>query len=137
MFERKIAKEQLYHVKENMDLFGAISLVSITILTIFYAFFKYSFQYWKSRGIPYDEPSIPFGNIRDYGSSIHISRFLKKFYDKHKSNSAKNAKMCGIYFFARPVAILLDLELVKAVLVKDFVQFNERGLYICNASIKS
>lgn len=122
---------QLYRAKGNMDLFGAIAIVSISIVTIFYAFFKYSFRYWKSRGIPCDEAlRIPYGNIKDFGTVIHPSHFVKNIYDKHKTSGAK---ICGVYFFVRPVAILMDLNLVKAVLVKDFAQFNERGWYIFNA----
>lgn len=108
-----------------MDLFGAIAIIAISVATVFYAFFKYSFQYWKSRGIPYDEPTIPFGNISGMGKVIHPSHFVKNTYDRHKSSGAK---MCGVYFFARPVAIIMDLELVKTIMVKDFAQFNERGL---------
>lgn len=115
-----------------MDLFSAIALVCISIGIGFYAFFKYSFQYWKFYGIPYDEPSIPFGNIKGLGEIIHPSQFMKNLYDKHKSSGAK---MCGTYFFARPVAILLDLELTKTILVKDFVHFDERGWFKHNFNI--
>lgn len=110
--------------KRNMDLLGAIAIISISIVTAIYAFFKYSFQYWKSRGIPYDEPSIPYGNISGLGKVIHPSHFVKNAYDRHRSSGAK---LCGVYFFARPVAILLDLELIKTILIKDFALFNERG----------
>lgn len=107
-----------------MDLIGAIGLVLISLLSIFYAFFKYSFDYWKSRGVPCDEPSIPFGNIKELGKTIHTGQFSKNLYDKYKPTGAK---LCGAYFFHRPVAILLDLELVKNVLVRDFSNFDERG----------
>lgn len=107
-----------------MDWFGAIAIISISIVTIFCAFFKYSFQYWKSKGVPYEEPSIPYGNIKGFGKVISPSHFVKNIYDKYKSSGAK---LCGIYFFAQPVAIILDLELVKAILIKDFAYFDDRG----------
>lgn len=37
--------------------------------------------------------------------------------------------MCGLYFFTRPMAILFDLDLIKAVLVKEFPIFNDRNFY--------
>lgn len=109
-----------------MELISAIALVLISIVTLFYGYFKYSFEYWKSRNVPYEEPSIPYGNIKGFGKVIHSSHFFKQIYDKFKPTGAK---LCGAFFFARPVAILLDLDLVKHVMVKDFANFNERGLY--------
>lgn len=109
-----------------MEVISVTILVLISILTLFYAYFKYSFEYWKARNIPYEEPLIPYGNIKTFGKTIHPSRFLKNVYDKYKPSGAK---LCGLYFFARPVAVLLDLDLVKHVLVKDFNNFNDRGLY--------
>ena len=37
--------------------------------------------------------------------------------------------MVGIYFFTVPVLLALDLELIKHILVKDFNNFHERGMY--------
>lgn len=36
---------------------------------------------------------------------------------------------CGMYFFHVPVALALDLEFVKNVLIKDFSHFHDRGIY--------
>lgn len=107
-----------------MEFLGAVIVVLISLLSIFYAFFKHSFDYWKSRGIPYDEPSIPFGNIRGLGRTIHTGQFSKNLYNKYKPTGAL---LCGAYFFHRPIAILIDLELIKNVLMRDFSNFDERG----------
>lgn len=109
-----------------MGLLSGLIVVFISLVTIVYGYFKYSFGYWKLRGIPHDEPSFPYGNIKNVGKTIHSSIFLKRMYDKFKPTGAQ---FCGIYFFARPVAIVLDLNLLKHILVKDFNNFNERGLY--------
>lgn len=109
-----------------MSLISAIVIILVSLLTIVYAYFKYAYGYWKSRGIPHDEPEFPFGNIKGFGKICHQSEFVKKIYDKHKSSGAK---FCGIYFFAGPGVILMDLDLIKSVLVKDFANFNERGFY--------
>lgn len=107
-----------------MDLITAIIFILISLLTIIYGYFKYSFQYWKSRGVPHDEPTIPYGNIKGLGTVIRPINFVKNIYDRHKSSGSK---ICGFYSFVQPVAILLDLDLVKAVLVKDSAYFDERG----------
>lgn len=109
-----------------MALFTVISIGFISILTILFAYFKYSYGHWKSKGIPHEEPSIPYGNAKGLGKTVHLSHFTKKLYDKYKPTGAK---MCGFYMFDSPVAMILDLDLVKKILVKDFANFNDRGSY--------
>lgn len=109
----------------TMDLISAVILIIIAIPTILYAYFKYAFGYFKSRGIPYDEPIIPWGNAKGVGESIHPGIFIKKFYDKYKPTGAK---LCGVYFTTSRAVVALDIDLVKSVFVKDFSNFNERGL---------
>lgn len=110
-----------------MDLIGGFILGVIAILTSVYAYFKYSYTYWKSKGIPCDEPSIPFGNAKGLGANINPGHFIKNLYDKYKPTGAK---LCGVYFFVKPTAVILDLDLVKSIMVKDFTSFDERGSYI-------
>lgn len=109
-----------------MELISALVLVLIAIPTFLYAYFKYTFGYFKSRGIPYDEPVIPWGNARGVGEVIHPGLFIKKFYDKYKPTGAK---LCGVFFSTSRAVVALDIDLVKSVFVKDFTNFNERGSY--------
>lgn len=109
-----------------MDLINSVLILLLSIVSIVYGYFKYSYGYWKSRGIPCDEPSFPHGHLKGVGKSVHMYEIIKRFYDKHKPSGAK---LCGAYFFARPIAILFDLDLVKSVFVKDFSNFSERNVY--------
>lgn len=44
------------------QLFGALFLIVITI----YLYFKLiAFNFWKKKGVPYEEPTFPAGNISD------------------------------------------------------------------------
>lgn len=108
-----------------MELTSALVLVFLSILSIWYGYYKYYFHYWKSRGVLCDEPSIPYGHNRIFGKEIHPAHFYKKMYDKYKP---LGAKLCGVYASTKPIAVILDLDLVKRVLVKDFANFIERGL---------
>lgn len=108
-----------------MSLLTSLAVGLVTIAAIIYAYFKISFNYFKSRGIKTLEPSFPFGNIREFGKTIHPCEAFKHVYDKFKGTE----KVCGMYFFARPVVVILDLALVKNVMIKDFSYFVERGLY--------
>lgn len=119
LFRRSQLKSNLNNI---MDLLGAIGIVLVLILTIVYGFFKYSFGYWRSRGIPCDEPLFPYGSIKGLGETVHMSEMLKQLYDKYKPTGAK---LCGAYIFTNPIAILFDIELIKCVFVKDFAKFHK------------
>lgn len=106
---------------------AAIFLLTISLISFVYGYFKYAFNYWKSRGVPCAEPSIPFGHMRGAGTKYHLSDIVKRLYDLYKPTGAK---ICGAYYYWRPVAIILDLEFVKNVLIKDFSNFNERNVYV-------
>lgn len=108
-----------------MEIIYAVAVIVISIITYVYIYFKRSFNYWKLRGIPHEEPIFPFGNIKDFGKTAHHSIITKRFYDKFKGT----AKYCGFYVFAGPVALLTDLDLIKSVFVKDFSNFSDKGLY--------
>lgn len=109
-----------------MDVISGILIFVISILTTLYAYFKYSFGYFQSRGIPCTVPSIPYGHIKGLGEKYHMIEIVKKIYDEFKPSGAK---VCGIYLFSRPLIILLDLDICKNVFVKDFSNFTERNIY--------
>lgn len=105
-----------------------VVVVLISIGSTLFAYFrrKYSLNYWQSRNVPCIEPSFLHGNMQDVGKKYHLAFALKKIYDTFKGTGVK---YCGSYFWSRPVAILLDLDLMKDVWIKDFGNFTDRGLY--------
>lgn len=111
-----------------MELLTAVFVVLITIVTIWYAFNKqrYSFNYWKKQNVPHIEPTIPYGNLESVGEKFHVAYVIKCIYDKFKETGSK---YCGAYFYTRPIAIILDPDFIKDILVKDFSSFTHRGLY--------
>lgn len=46
-----------------MSLVDVILFLAFAII-LFFAFFKHKFNYWKSLGVPFVEPRIPYGNIQ-------------------------------------------------------------------------
>lgn len=108
-----------------MALFSAIAMFFILILFAIYIYFKHAYNYWKHRGIPHESPIFPFGNIKDFGRKYHQSIITKRIYDKFKGV----APFCGVYILAGRVAMILDLDLLKHILVKDFTSFSDKGLY--------
>uniref|UniRef100_A0AAG5D7X0 Cytochrome P450 n=1 Tax=Anopheles atroparvus TaxID=41427 RepID=A0AAG5D7X0_ANOAO len=82
-------------------------------------------SYWQRRGVAFVEPSFPQGNLGGLGKTRHMSQVLQACYDQLKGRGPFG----GVHFFINPVALLIDLDLVKAVLVKDFASFHDRNLY--------
>ncbi|XP_055637689.1 probable cytochrome P450 6a20 [Toxorhynchites rutilus septentrionalis] len=83
------------------------------------------FTYWKQRGVPFVEPSFPFGNLGGM-SKRHLGPLVQDSYNKLIGSGKKFG---GIFFFVSPVALILDLDFAKDVLVKDFQYFHDRGVY--------
>lgn len=100
-------------------------LIALSVVVTFYYFIKKRYSYWRDRGVPYVEPTFPFGNLKDVGKRWHSCEVFKNFYDEHKHRGP----FVGIYFFLSPVVLLTDLDLIKNVMGKDFSVFHERHFY--------
>lgn len=115
-----------FELQHKMDFLSAIVIAVISVVTLVYGYFKYSYGYWKSKGVPYEEPLFPYGCLKGAGEQWHMYEIINRIYDNHKKIGEK---VCGAFFFARPVAILMDLDLIKNVFIKDFNNFAERNMY--------
>ncbi|KAH8410922.1 hypothetical protein KR222_009838, partial [Zaprionus bogoriensis] len=94
-------------------------------LALIYNFYQNTFNYWKHRGILYERP-LPFlGNMKGVGTKYHFRDINQRLYDRFKGK----APFVGMYMFLKRVAFILDLDLVKQVLIKDFKSFQDRGVF--------
>ncbi|EAT39034.1 AAEL009133-PA [Aedes aegypti] len=98
-------------------------LVMVFALSVILVRRRYS--YWKRIGVPFIQPRFPLGSIGSIGTRIHSSQLLAQFYQQLKGSHP----FAGIFYFLQPVALALDLEFVKNVMVRDFQYFHDRGLY--------
>lgn len=64
--------------------------------------------------------------MKHIGKKKHLAFAMKEIYDKFKGTGDK---YCGLYFWSRPVAIITDLDLMRDIMIKDFNNFTDRGLY--------
>lgn len=105
----------------------AFVLVSILVIliSIVYFWIRKRFSIFKKYGFPYDKPSFPYGNMKDVGKTVYIATRVQEKYEKFKSLSPA----FGMYFFINANFVITDLEIIKNVLVKDFDNFHNRGLY--------
>lgn len=108
---------------------GSVIFTSLTVIATlavsFYVYFRHKFSYWERRGVPFVQPIIPFGNLSGVGKVGHSSQIFRSFYQQLKGKCSVG----GLYFFSQPVLMLLDLDCVKTVLIKDFQNFPERGVF--------
>lgn len=102
------------------------TLLLVVIVAVPVALVRWRYGHWTRRGVKMPSaPEFPYGHLRDVGKRVHMSQRLRGFYDQYKHRF----KFVGIFFVVRPVAVLFDLDLVKAVLVKDFNHFQDRGVF--------
>lgn len=117
-------KKQYRELSRTFNMSLIIVLV-IGLITAGYFYLKKQFNYCANRGIPNDPPSLLLGNLDGVGTKIHISQNLKLIYDKYKNEH----KICGFYLLQTPNLVILDLEVLKNILIKDFRFFADRGVY--------
>lgn len=107
-------KMHFFTVNLLFDIFG----IAVALSVILYTYFKWSYKYWERKGVPYIQPSIPFGNVDNILTrKRNFGTIVKDLYNELKT---RNAKFGGFYMFTAPFFIPIDPEVIKCILVKDF-----------------
>ncbi|XP_053675743.1 cytochrome P450 6A1-like [Anopheles nili] len=101
-----------------------INLLAVGLLLAVY-WLRQRLSYWKHRDVAFVQPSFPYGNLAGVGKKKHMCQILQHCYQQLKGSGPFG----GIYFFINPVALIIDPDLIKSVLVKDFTIFHDRNLY--------
>lgn len=104
--------------------FVVSTLFAILIATLYF-YIKHTFSHWKRRGIPYLEPTIPFGN---FGPLIRKVRSIGQ--NLHDLYDASREPFIGIYLTTRPALLIRDPKIAKDILIKDFQHFRNRGFHL-------
>lgn len=100
------------------------------LLSVLYIWLKNKYSYWEQRGIKGPEP-LPFlGNI---AKVIFIRESMTEFLDRLYTNY-KSERAVGVYTGFTPGLLLRDTELIKHVLIKDFPNFQDRGVKFADES---
>lgn len=94
------------------------------VLSAAFVWLKYVFSYWRRKGFPCIEPSMPFGNISD--ATLRKQSIGMNLYDLYRKT---NDGIVGIYLLFRPALLVRDANLVKAILTTDFAHFPDRGVF--------
>lgn len=86
---------------------------------------KKKYSYFSDRNMLSPSPTFPLGNFWKVGMSVHFIERINSIYRQFKGKDV----LCGFYIFTKPVFLILDIELIKNITVKDFYSFHGRGLY--------
>ncbi|KAF2896447.1 hypothetical protein ILUMI_09727 [Ignelater luminosus] len=109
------------------NIYLNIIIIFATIFMSIKIYFTWVFNYWRSKGVETAPPSFLFGNARDLLlQRLSLGDVFRDYYNKMKH---KGLKYCGFYTLAQPNFVVLDLDLVKAVMTRDFQYFTDRGIY--------
>lgn len=88
-------------------------------------YFIKSYSYFSNKKMLSPTPMFPLGNFWKVGITMHFIEKINSIYREFKGRDV----LCGFYIFTKPVYLILDVDLIKNILVKDFYSFHDRGLY--------
>ncbi|CAD0202025.1 unnamed protein product [Chrysodeixis includens] len=99
-------------------------LLLLTATLIIYLLATRKFNYWKNKNVPYQKPTVLFGNYGD------IIKQKKNFAEGVQDICKKfpNEKFIGAFYSTEPILIPIDPDIIKLILTKDFYYFNGREL---------
>lgn len=109
-----------------MALSFIIFCVLIVIVLLFY-YVQRKYKYWADRGAPFVKPKFPLGSMQGVGTKITVAEMMQNCYNDLKG---QGGPLGGVYFFTEPVALVVDMDLLRSVFVKDFQYFHDRGMYV-------
>lgn len=100
-------------------------VVTAVICLLIYAYFTWTSNYWRKKGVPYLEPELFFGALKD---NVFGKKSLAECY-KDCYWKLDGQKCGGVFKFRQPVLLLRDPELVKTVIVKEFSSFQDNDFH--------
>ncbi|XP_011194316.2 cytochrome P450 6a9-like [Zeugodacus cucurbitae] len=108
-----------------MSMTAVLLTLILTLFVALCAFMQRRLSYWRRHGIAHDKPNWLLGNLAGIQRTVSFADISRNIYLKYKGTGP----FCGFYFFLRPAVVLLDVDLIKNVLIKDFVNFADRGMF--------
>uniref|UniRef100_A0A1A9WGR6 Cytochrome P450 n=1 Tax=Glossina brevipalpis TaxID=37001 RepID=A0A1A9WGR6_9MUSC len=102
-------------------------LITLLVITCLAGYLKLKnlYSYWSKLSVPHEKPLFFLGNMKGLGYTYHWIEINRRIYKKFKGSSP----YAGFYTFLNKAAMIMDLDLIKNILVKDFQYFSDRGLF--------
>ncbi|XP_073813636.1 probable cytochrome P450 6a21 [Musca autumnalis] len=106
-----------------------LSFILLTILSALIAYVIHRLNknrfYWQSLGIACEEPHFFFGNLRGIQATRGFWEVWQEYYQRFKGTGP----FAGFYWFFKPAVFVLEPDLIKHILIKDFHNFSDRGFF--------
>lgn len=101
-----------------------LTLILITIViavcVFIYLNLREKHKYFEKRGVVGPKPEFFFGNLRDvFFKKRHISSCIDDIYKTYKDKE----QLVGFFNVTTPYLLIIDPELVKQIVIKDFKHF--------------
>lgn len=94
-------------------------------LLALYLWLRDHYSYWEKRNVPHEKPSYFIGNMKGLGRLYHWKDINERIYQKFKNTTP----VAGFFTFTTRAAFILDLDLIKDIMVKEFQSFTDRNLF--------
>lgn len=99
----------------------------LVLLLIAVAYIKWKQTYWQRRGVVCQPPDFLIGNLKPFlTKKMAMSELLLEQYWYLKNH---NVPAGGMYFFNKPICLVVDRTLIKQILIQEFKSFNAHGIY--------
>ncbi|KAH8238682.1 hypothetical protein KR038_000928, partial [Drosophila bunnanda] len=108
----------------SMELTYILFQIAVALLAIVTYYVYKNLTYFKSRGIPFDTPHPMRGNMAQFAKTKNLHEIHRDHYNKYRQSKAP---FVGFYVFQKPAAFIMDLDLGKHILIKDFSNFSDKG----------
>lgn len=105
--------------------FSEFLYIAGAIATLVYLFAKYNYSYWDRKGFKtYPGVSYLFGHLKSV--FLQQKNLCNVFQNIYRNT---NEPFIGIYSSIKPILLIRDPDVVRNILVKDFSNFVDRGVY--------
>lgn len=110
------------------ECFLAIGVTTALALVIsLWLFLDKRRRFWEDRNFPCTGRALMlFGDYKEASRTEHLQDTNRRLYREFK---ARKLPIGGTILYVVQSAIVVDPELIKTILVKDFASFHSRGLY--------
>lgn len=100
----------------------ALLVVGLAV-ALAYSYYFNIYTYWAPIGVPH-EKSLP-SNPKGLGTKYHLREINQRIYKKFKGQTP----IAGLFTFATRTVMVIDLDLIRQVLIKNFNYFHDCGLF--------
>lgn len=106
---------------------GFVIYFMIPAAVLGYLWLQRRFSFWRERNVPGPEPTWKYlaGNMAGVGTKFSLSERLNQIYNEYKGETPA----VGIFTSAAPTLLIIDPELAKTILIRDFGKFHDHGMY--------